>query len=209
VPLGVDTLRYSPYPHNPQRSIDVYSMGRRAEPAHLSLLAKASRGEMFYIYDTIPGLNITPRDYVQHRQLVANCGKRSRFFVAYPAKVDVAEETRGQSEIGARFFEGAATGAVLVGQAPTVPAFARDFSWPDALVELGTTPEEIDQALGGFTRDPERHAAASRRNAAEALRRFDWVYRWKELLRIVGLAPRAQLAAREQLLNDMAANIAA
>jgi len=209
VPLGVDTLRYTPLPDPPPRSIDIYSMGRRVESAHLALLEKARKRELFYIYDTIPGLNITPRDYVQHRELTANFGKRSRFFIAYPAKVDTAEETRGASEVGARFFEGAATGAVLLGQAPTVAAFARDFHWPDALVDLGATPESVDAFFATLSRDAERYAAAGRRNAVEALRRFDWVYRWKELLRLAGLAPLPQLTARERHLEELAARAAA
>jgi hypothetical protein len=209
VPLGVDTLRYTPLPDPLPRTIDVYSMGRRVESAHEALLAHARRRDLFYIYDTIPGLNITPRDFVQHRELVANFGKRARFFIAYPAKVDTADETRGASEVGARFFEGAATGAVLLGQAPTTPAFARDFPWQDAVVELGSTAESVDAFLVTMARDGERFAAAGRRNAAEALRRFDWAYRWKELLRIAGLAPHPKLAARERKLNELAALVAA
>lgn len=209
VPLGVDTLRYTPLPDPLPRSIDVYSMGRRVESAHDALLAHARRRELFYVYDTIPGLNITPRDFVQHRELVANFGKRARFFIAYPAKVDTAEETRGASEVGARFFEGAATGAVLLGQAPNVQAFRNDFHWQDAIVDLGSTAESVDAFLSTVQRDAERYAAAGKRNAVEALKRFDWAYRWKELLRIAGIAPHPKLAAREQRLNDLAARAAA
>jgi hypothetical protein len=209
VPLGVDTQRYTPLPDPLPRSIDVYSMGRRVESAHDALLARARQRELFYIYDTIPGLNITPRDYVQHRELVANFGKRARFFIAYPAKVDTAEETRGASEVGARFFEGAATGAVLLGQAPNVQAFRNDFHWQDAIVELGSTAESVNAFLSTVERDRERYVAAGKRNAVEALKRFDWAYRWKELLRIAGLAPHPKLAAREQRLNDLAASAAA
>jgi hypothetical protein len=209
VPLGVDTLRYTPLPDPVPRNIDVYSMGRRVESAHERLLEHARQREIFYIYDTIPGLNITPRDYVQHRELVANFGKRAKFFIAYPAKVDTADETRGASEVGARFFEGAATGAVLLGHAPTVPAFARDFHWPDALVDLGTSPESVDEFLATADRDAERYAAAGRRNAVEALRNFDWAYRWRELLRIAGLAPLPQLDARLTHLEELAAHAAA
>jgi hypothetical protein len=209
VPLGVDTLRYTPQPDPLPRSIDIYSMGRRVESAHDALLARARKRELFYIYDTIPGLNITPRDYVQHRELVANFGKRARFFIAYPAKVDTAEETRGASEVGARFFEGAATGAVLLGQAPTVQAFANDFNWPDALVDLGSTAESVNAFLATMARDADRYAAAGKRNAVEALKRFDWAYRWKELLRIAGLAPHPKLIERERTLNELAARAAA
>lgn len=207
VPLGVDVYRYGPTELTGLRPIDVYSMGRRVEAAHDVLLAKAARNELFYLYDTLPGLLIQPRDYRQHRDLIANCGRRSRFFVAYPAKVDVAEENRGQSEIGARFFEGAATGAVLIGQAPTVPAFTRDFSWPDAVVELGTTPEQIERVLAEFAGDPERHARASRRNVVAALRGFDWAYRWRTLLELMGMEPTPRLTARLQELTRRADRI--
>ena len=180
-------------------------MGRRVESTHDALLKMAVRRELFYIYDTIPGLLIQPRDHRQHRDLVANCAKRSRFFVTYPAKVDVAEETRGQSEVGARFYEGAATGAVLIGQAPTIPAFAKDFDWPDAVVDIGTTEESLVAALAKFKTDPERARALGHRNAVEALRRFDWGYRWREMLRIVGLEPTPRLTQRGKQLNQLAA----
>ena len=205
VPLGADVIRFSPYPNPPARTIDVYSMGRRSEAAHDELLKKAAQRELFYIYDTIPGLLIQPRDHRQHRDLVANCAKRSRFFVTYPAKVDVADETRGQSEVGARFYEGAATGAVLLGQAPTIPAFAKDFHWPDAVVDIGSTADDLNAVLGKFKADPDRLQAVNRKNAVEALRRFDWAYRWKEMLRIVGMEPTARLVQREKQLHQLAA----
>ena len=205
VPLGADAFRFSPFPNPPERCIDVYSMGRRSETAHECLLKKAARRELFYIYDTIPGLLVQPQDHRQHRDLVANCAKRSRFFVAYPAKIDVADETRGQSEVGARFFEGAATGAVLLGQAPTIPAFAKAFNWPDAVVEIGSTERGLNAVLESFKTDPKRFQTASRRNVVEALRRFDWAYRWKEMLRIAGMEPTSRLAQREKQLHELAA----
>jgi glycosyl transferase family 1 len=180
-------------------------MGRRSEVAHRALLDLAARGEAFYIYDTIPGLLIQPRDHNQHRDLVANLAKRSRFFVTYPAKVDCADETRGQSEVGARFFEGAASGAILIGQSPTIAAFARDFPWPDAVVNLGATAEEVVELLARWRKQPERAAALHRTNAVAALRHFDWAYRWKEMLRTAGLAATPQLLAREKHLHQLAA----
>lgn len=205
VPLGADIFRFTPYPNPPQRVIDVYSMGRRSEVAHEALLKKVSRRELFYIYDTLPGLLIQPKDHRQHRDLVANCAKRSKFFVTYPAKVDVADETRGQSEVGARFFEGAATGAVLVGQAPTIPAFAKDFNWPNAVVDIGSTEGDLDAALKPFVSDSARFAALSKRNAVEAIKRFDWSYRWREMLGLVGMTPTAKHLEREKQLAALAA----
>jgi hypothetical protein len=205
VPLGADVFRFTPHPNPVPRTIDVYSMGRRSEVVHNSLLKKAANRELFYIYDTIPGLLVQPKDHRQHRDLLANCAKRSRFFVAYPAKVDVAEETRGQSEVGARFYEGAATGALLLGQAPTIPSFAKEFHWPDAVVDAGKTEGDLDDVLATFRNDPARFERASRNNAINAMRHFDWAYRWKQMLGIVGLEPSKKLQERTQSLQTLAA----
>lgn len=205
VPLGADVFRFTPYPNPPARTIDVYSMGRRSEVVHQSLLKKAASRELFYIYDTIPGLLVQPKDHRQHRDLVANCAKRSRFFAAYPAKVDVAEETRGQSEVGARFYEGAATGALLLGQAPTIPAFAKEFNWPDAVIDVGRTEADLEAAMKPFLSDPARLAALSKRNAVEAIKRFDWSYRWHEMLGLVGMQPIAKHLDRRRQLASLAA----
>jgi hypothetical protein len=204
VALGADVMRFTPLPRPPERCVDFYSLGRRVESSHEALLRLASQRGMFYLYDTIPGLLIQPRNHRQHRDLIANCSKRSKFFLAYPAKVDVSAETRGQSEVGARFYEGASAGAVLIGQAPSVPAFASEFAWPDAVVDIGATEETLRAALARFDEEPSLPLCLGRRNAVEALRRFDWSYRWKEVLRLVSMVPSARHEQREQLLSRLA-----
>jgi hypothetical protein len=204
VPLGADVLRFSPYPTPPARVIDVFSMGRRSEAAHSTLLKMAARRELFYIYDTIPGLLVQPRDHVEHRDMIANCGKRSRFFVSYPAKVGCDNETKGQSEVGARFFEAAATGAVMIGQAPTNPVFRRDFSWPDALVDLPESEENIRELIAASRRDFDRFDRIGRLNAKNALLGFDWAYRWRETLGLAGASSTEHLAKRVQELESLA-----
>ena len=74
-----------------------------------------------------------PLDYRQHRELFANMAKRSRYFLVSPAKIDRTDETRGQVEIGHRYFEGAAAGAVMIGQ-------AAEFRGLPKVVLLGRTP---------------------------------------------------------------------
>ena len=207
VPLGVDVLRFGPSPNAPARCIDVYSMGRRPEAVHDALRKLAADWGLFYIYDTIPGVLIRPRDHRQHRDLVATCARRAQFFVTYPAKVDTPGETRGQSEVGARFYEGAAAGAVLIGQAPTTPAFAREFDWRDAVIDIGTTTESVAAALDRMRVDPDYSAALGRRNAVEAMRRFDWGYRWEQVLRIAGLAALPPLERRLARLAREAAAV--
>jgi hypothetical protein len=206
VPLGVDALRFTPFPRPPARVIDYYSMGRRSEVIHRALLDMATRDDAFYVYDTVPGMLIQPSNHVQHRNLVANLARRSKFFMAFPAKFDHEDETRGQSEVGARFFEGAAAGAVLLGRAPSATSFARDFGWPNAVVDAGTSEQQFRSAIASVKADPDLLDATSRRSAAEALRKFDWAYRWKEILRLIGIAPSPKLAQREGRMHELAAS---
>jgi hypothetical protein len=206
VPLGADALRFTPFPQPPERVIDFYSMGKRSDAIHRVLIDIAARESAFYVYDTIPGALIQPSDHRQHRDLFANLARRSKFFMAYPAKYEEERMTRGQSEVGARFFEAAAAGAVMLGRAPTAPSFVRDFWWPDAVVDAGTSEAQLFSSIAKFKADPGLMKATSLRNTVEALRRFDWAYRWKEMLRLIDLAPSAKLLQREKQLHKLAAD---
>lgn len=205
VPFGVDVLKFSPLGTKGTRPIDVFSIGRRVEALHEALRRMAARGDLFYLYDTLAADLAARSDHRQHREAFAHCAKRSRYFVAFPAKVDVPDETRGESEVGARFFEGAAAGTVMIGRAPTVASFARDFSWADAVVELGSTEESLKAALDRLQKDPGYVRWLGHHNAVEAARRFDWAYRWRAILEIAGLEPMPELTHRETHLAELLA----
>jgi hypothetical protein len=202
--LAADTLRFSPYPNPPPRSIDVYSLGRRREGLHKELYEMSRQKEIFYVYDTIADGHIQPANHREHRDLYGNLAKRSRFFIAFPAKVDMEEETQGLSEPGMRFYEGIASGAVLVGQAPRSDIFKKEFDWPDSVISVGNNINHFIEVLKSFKCDPEKFDRLSRTNAGEALRRHDWAHRWKEILRITGQLPGKKLLEREALLNCLA-----
>jgi hypothetical protein len=203
VPLAADVLRFTPYPVPPARVIDVLSLGRRSEPVHQGLLRDARERGHFYLHDTIPGPHVYPANPAEHRQMFANQAKRSRFFVTYPAKFGDGEN-QGLSEVGARFYEGAAAGAVLLGGAPTVPAFQDDFPWPDAVVEPHIDGSDVGAVVDSLLARPAELARLSVRNAVLALRRHDWAHRWKTLLGIAGLSPRPALGARLARLEALA-----
>jgi len=202
---GVDTLRFSPYPNPPARVVDVYSIGRRCEGIHRSLLRMAEERPIFYIYDTFGGSLADVYDYRQHRELFSNVAKRCRYFMVAPGKIDFFDETRGQVEIGHRFYEGAAAGAVMVGQAPKCEAFSEMFPWSEAVVEVEQDGSDVIEIITQLESSPERASAISQRNAAEALLRHDWVYRWKQIFQVAGIEPLPAMAARELRLKELAA----
>ena len=163
------------------------------------------KGELFYVYDSYKAMaKMEPIDYKQHRDLFANMAKRSKYFLVSPGKMDRPEETRGQVEIGFRYFEGAAAGAVMIGQAADCEAFRELFPWPDAVVEIQPDGSDALDVLADLDSNPARVSAISRRNAAESLLRHDWIHRWKKIFQLSGIEPSQGMTAREEHLKGMA-----
>jgi hypothetical protein len=205
LPAATDTIRFSPLPNHPDRSIDVYSIGRRWEGVHQTLLRAASEHGLFYVYDSYRSMaTMEPVDYRQHRDLLANMAKRSKCFLVSPGKMNLPEETRGQVEVGYRYFEGAAAGAVMIGQTADCDAFRELFPWPEAVIDIHPDGSDVLAVIEGLDANPERAAAISRRNAAESLLRHDWVHRWKKMFDVAGIKPSAGMAAREAHLQSLA-----
>jgi hypothetical protein len=204
VPGGVDAVRFSPNPDPPDRAIDVYSVGRRWQGIHEALLKQAADREIFYIYDTLQTGESQAADHRQHRDLYANVAKRSNFFLVAPGKVNVQDETKGQVEIGFRYYEGSAAGTIMVGQAPDLDKFRSLFDWPDVVVPLNPDGSDTTRVLRALMADPDRMQEISRRNVRGALLRHDWVYRWRQILEIAGLQPGEGIARREAHLRTLA-----
>ena len=198
---AVDMIRFCPYPNPPVRCIDVYSMGRRSDVTHRSLLKMAERGEIFYIYDT--GERMQTQHPREHRSLIASIAKRSRYFVANTAKINYPSETRGQVEVGFRFFEGAGAGTVMIGETPENEVFHKNFDWSDAVIHVPYGAENIGEILAELDSQPKRLDAARKNNVLQSLLRHDWVYRWRDILNIAGLEPKPALLARENRLKEL------
>jgi len=205
VPGGVDAIRFSPYPEAPDRVIDVYSVGRKRNGIHQALLTETEQHQIFYVYDTLQTGESQATNHGQHRDLYANVAKRSRFFTVAPGKMDQLAETQGQIEVGFRYYEGAAAGTVMIGEAPDCQPFREMFDWPDAVIPVEPDGSDVADVLASLQDQPDRVEQISRRNAQGALRRHDWVYRWARILDIAGLQPAPGMAERQNRLEALAA----
>jgi hypothetical protein len=201
---SVDALALCPYPRPARRVIDVYSMGRRSPDTHGALLEFAERNGWFYLYDTVGGVT----RHREHRRHLASILRRTRYLLAYPGKMDVPGQTGGQQEIGFRYFEGAAAGTLLVGEAPSTPWFEKLFGWPDSTIHLPYGATDVSSCLLTFDSDPERAERVRRTNVAQSLLRHDHVYRWSQVLQHVGLPETPSMEARRRELQERAASIA-
>ncbi len=201
LPAGIDTKSFCPYPTMPARSIDVLSIGRRSEKTHQVLLSMAKAEKIFYHYDT--QIDLLTDDLAQHRFLVTNLLKRCRYFIVNPGKIDTPNETGGQIEFGYRYFEGAASGTIMVGDYPDSAEFQEYFGWSDAVIHLPFGSERIDEIIEELGAEPERQEMIRKTNVIQSLLNHDWAYRWESILNMVGLEPRPQLLARKMELKRL------
>jgi hypothetical protein len=204
VPSGVDAIRFTPSPGFPDRVVDVYNMGRRVERLHRALLDLTTKNGMFYLYDTFESSRTALYDYKQHRDMLANIMKRTRYFTVFPAKGGVAQATGNQIELGYRYYEASAAGNVMLGPIPRTEAFETMFDWQDAVVEINPDGSDIADIISNLAAQPERLIEISRRNTVQALRRHDWAYRWKKVLEIANVDPAPELEIREGKLTQLA-----
>jgi hypothetical protein len=212
LPLAVDALRFAPLPNPPARAIDVCNIGRRSAVTHAALLRLARERRIFYYYDTVRAsgergkqMTFHVGNAAEHRLLLANVLRRSKYYVANRARVNEPEMTEGKEEISGRFYEGAAAGAVLIGEPPRSEEFRRQFDWQDAVIRLPFDSPEVGAFLQALDAEPARLAGIRAENVRQAALRHDWVYRLRTVLDTLGLKPGEAMLAREEKLRALAA----
>ncbi|RWO27201.1 glycosyltransferase [Mesorhizobium sp.] len=205
---AVDGLIATPYLSPVKRVIDVYSIGNRAAKIHGQLLKLAEERDYFYLYDTLASTDSRVRDWHEHRLLLANIIRRTRYFMAFsPAALANSKSVTvaGEQVLPARFFEGAAGGAVMLGTAPRCAEFSEHFDWPDAVIEVSPDSSSIADVIGELDANPRRTELLRRTSAVRCLERHDWVYRWEHILATIGMEPLQRLHVRKFQLRRIAA----
>jgi hypothetical protein len=202
---ATDVARFTPLLHRPKRVIDCLWIGRRAERTHAALfeLSRQRRDSFHYVFDSRIGNNLV-HSVSEHREFLAGQIQRARYFVANYAKADVSQQTGGQQEVGYRFFEGAAGGAVMVGDPPESVSFHENFDWPNAVIRLDYDSPNVKNLLEELDSRSEEMAQLRLTNAVQSLRRHDYAHRWADMLQFAGLEPSPKVQARVDRLNAIA-----
>lgn len=199
LPPSVDHERFAASPWPPP-SIDVYAMGRRQPRLHDALLRWVrSDPSRFYLYDTFEG-NPYVGNHRRHREKLADLIRRSRVFIVNSAKVDRPGETDSQTEVGYRFFEGAAAGALMVGTVVASPVMKELFGWHEPVVEVDPSGEDIVETILDLEEDPGRRAEIRTRNASRSLLAHDPAHRWRTVLETLGLEEPPEVGQRIERL---------
>jgi Glycosyl transferases group 1 len=216
LPLAVDALRFAPALRDQPRPIEVCNVGRRSPVTHQALLDDAERRRCFYYYDTVAasGSDLKDRTFRvdsphEHRRMLATLLKHSCYYIANRSYMNRPEFTASRDVISARFYEGAAAGVVMLGEAPRTEEFKQQFDWPDALIHVPFDSPDIGRILANLNGDPERLRAVRRNNVREAAQRHDWLHRILVVFETLGLAPTEKMRARAKRLEQIALNAAA
>ena len=136
--------------------------------------------------------------------MLATILKHSRYFIANRSYVNIPEFAAGGDEISARFYEGAAAGTVMIGEAPRTEEFEQQFDWPDAVIQVPFDSPDIVRILADLDGDPGRLRAVRCNNIREAARRHDWLHRIRVVFDTLGLGLTEKMRARAQQLDQIA-----
>jgi len=217
LPIGIDALKFCAYTSNePFRSINVCNIGRRSDITHRALMGLAIQNHIFYYYDTIASQNVTNaakqitfsvKSPKQHRLLLANLLKRSRYFIVNRAFVNDPSRTGGQSEIPSRFFEGAAAGTVMIGEPPNTQIFQEYFGWDDAIIQVPFDAPHIGEVILELEAQPERVAAIRRTNTINALLKHDWLHRLQVVYDALDLPASEKMQERAKQISNLVDHI--
>ena len=162
----------------------------------------AKRG-WYYLYDTTA--NAPALGHAEHRARLADTLRRTRYFLVNWAKCTSPAEIAGQHEVGFRYFEGAAAGCCLIGDAPDTPQWRELFGFEDSLFRLPFDSGEVEGLIDELERDPKRVAQHRLNHVVRSLRAHDFAHRFAAMLGTLGVERRAGLEARLGELEARAA----
>jgi hypothetical protein len=144
----------------------------------------------------------------EHRRFLASLLKRSRYYITHRSRVNEPEFTIGREEISARFYEGAAAGTVMIGDAPSSEEFNRQFDWPHAVIRMPFDAPDIADTLAQLDNNPALLATVRRTNVHQAAVRHDWAHRIRVVFNALGLPCTEAMEARVNSLEQIAARAA-
>ena len=206
LPIATDVERFAPDPDAPfaSRPIDVACIGRRPPDVHGALREDARARRIWYHHDTVVNHRLQTIDPAEHRDLHATVLRGTKLSLAYPAKSGRVALVAGAQELGARYWEAAAAGAVLAGEAP--PNLAEVFGPGVEVVPLprGEGAADTRRRVRDALADTERLDALSRAGVASSLGGHDWMHRWRWMLETMGLPVSGAVRARLDALGARA-----
>ena len=206
IPWSVDAKLFCPAPRNPNRSIDILNIGGVGPATHQALIDHSDQNGLYYNYTTVVGRHKFG-SFTAHRKNYSGMLKRSKYFLSYLAKIAQDGQRDTQEEFGLRYFEGAAAGAVLLGNNVNNPAFVDHLGWEDAVIETDYNSDAAVSVIEALERTPERIQNIRKQNVLNSLNRHDHLHRWRTVLDIVGLPHTEKMQERHKQLEYLISEV--
>ena len=207
LPWGLNAESMCPWPANHARVLDVAAIGKVDGATHDSLWDWAGRTGRYYNY-TSTGLAKYSVSHTHHRANFVQTLQRAQYFFVFLAKREHTIQRHTQREFGLRYFEGAAAGAIQLGDLlPDNPGFVEHLDWEGAVIEAPYGSDNVPDLIESLEKDPDWVEDTRRRGVTHCLRRHDYVYRWAEILRCAGLAETPAMSARRDRLEKRAQTV--
>lgn len=197
---SVDTIAcYAANRASVNRVIDLYYMGRRIENRHAKFMQWSQQSGVFYFYDTAG--NVPMIDHQQHRRRYLDILNRTKLFVVSPGKIINPDAKQLPEEIGYRYFEAAACGAIMIGDLPNSPVFKNTFNYRDAVIPI-PADNDLSCFLDEFA-NPKIFDFARIRTSGylNMLTYHDHVHWWNNLLHYTGFPYDNRANQRIEQLN--------
>lgn len=193
LPTATDTLMLPERAYARERTVDYLCIGRRHAPVHAAMYDYACRNDRFYLFDLWKVKEV--KEWGAARRQNADMGSRAKHFFVWPPFRPLPGG-KFETAISTRYFEGARSGAVMIGAAPKVPEFEGLFSTPEPVIEMPEDPALVHAFLDRLDAEAAHFAEIGRSNRLDSLERHDWAHRWAEILGIMGLPASVGLETR-------------
>ena len=185
-PQGVKLERFHPALIE-EKLIHFCAYGRRLEKVHESIKAHCRAMGKHYEYTTATGMQpqLDPRE---NYEMYAWHLNHSIFNFCWPVERTNPTRAKTFSPITCRWFEAAASGNVIIGQAPTDPTFENIFG-KDLVVPINDTEdaESLNAIWEALWNERERFLKSALERRARLAQQWSWESRVKEILDVVGV----------------------
>jgi hypothetical protein len=184
VPQGVKLERFQPVSKE-GKVISFSAYGRRLEKIHNSIKEYTSQTGKYYDYTTAASLQsqINPREpYGQYAWHLTH----SFFTFCWPVELTHPKRVLTFSPITCRWFEAAASGTVILGQAPKDPIFNEIFG-SELVVPIDSTDshENLKSTWEMLWKNRHEHLQTARKTRDLLAKNWSWESRILEILKII------------------------
>jgi hypothetical protein len=186
VPQGVKLDRFKPVVKE-EKLINFSAYGRRLQKVHNSIKEYCLQTNKYYEYTTTTGLQPQLDPCENYRQYAWHL-THSFFTFSWPVELTNPKRVLTFSPITCRWFEAAASGTVILGQAPNNPEFEKIFG-SDLIIPIDytNTPENLRLIWEELWENRYSYLQAVVTRREKLAYKWSWENRVKEILHLLNL----------------------